>query len=722
MNNFRKIYEKLYNLKTQHILAIFIVSFLIVQFFVFYKLSDNMYTYIDKINNSYLSHVMEVAEEEIVNIYSIAYSMQKDERLPKSYINLSIQEKQKFVGEFFKYYFIPDYIDSIYIYYLNENLIFSSKESICNINEFADTEWVWMYDEQKKQNKQYVYTLYNRIIDDKNEYMTYVFEIYDKSGELPIVLAFNINKNKMFNNKAVDEDVGRVVVGHNGNIIYGENLLSEDATKEFFLNSRDIKKRTTEIKDRDKTLYVNYITADNSWQYALINNKSKITMDAYFIVFIIEIALFVLLWLFVFLIVLSNKKRMKLFYALNKISEYTNEYLKLNKNNINDDNKSDAIISAVSDMRNDFLNLQKKNVDTKKRELIIELCDSVSDQNDIISNMLELGFQIQNCKYSFIVLYRPYHKQGHNMKDVTILKTRVENVMDTIKPMYSNYICSKFDMDKIVLFIELKKQDNLDVIFKKINALNDDKINNNIFIVKGDEVNYIKDIQLCYYETIERMEKAIRKEDFELQLGIIADLFDNGENDEAIHLLTELSLKETTGEVCTQSQLRACVKIMRIAYNHKKGDNHFDEKEFLNKFSELSRKEMINRIIMMLSVFFEKNDTDKEISLIDVAKDYIENHYYEDLALTDVARRVCLSPSYFATKFKANTGMVFLEYLKRVRISKAAELLSTTNFSVMKIAEKVGYNGRNFQRVFKGEMGMTPGEYRKNEIKKSLNE
>ncbi|MOA49378.1 HTH-type transcriptional regulator YesS [compost metagenome] len=54
----------------------------------------------------------------------------------------------------------------------------------------------------------------------------------------------------------------------------------------------------------------------------------------------------------------------------------------------------------------------------------------------------------------------------------------------------------------------------------------------------------------------------------------------------------------------------------------------------------------------------------------------------------------------------------FIEYLTQLRVAKAQELLETTDLLVNEIAEQVGYNPKNFIRVFKKQVGLPPGQYR----------
>ena len=99
---------------------------------------------------------------------------------------------------------------------------------------------------------------------------------------------------------------------------------------------------------------------------------------------------------------------------------------------------------------------------------------------------------------------------------------------------------------------------------------------------------------------------------------------------------------------------------------------------------------------------------------IRLAKAYIDEHYSETVTLEDTAAKVGLSSSYFSTSFKKFEKRTFSEYLTSVRMEAAKELLATTRKTNYEIALSVGYtDDKYFCKVFKKEVGIRPGEYRK---------
>lgn len=92
---------------------------------------------------------------------------------------------------------------------------------------------------------------------------------------------------------------------------------------------------------------------------------------------------------------------------------------------------------------------------------------------------------------------------------------------------------------------------------------------------------------------------------------------------------------------------------------------------------------------------------------------YINDHYDEPITVNQLAQLENYNPTYFNDWFKQQTGFTPSQYLRNVRISKAKELLETTEFSIMEIAIMVGYSSNStLTRSFHEVMGVTPKEYR----------
>ena len=93
---------------------------------------------------------------------------------------------------------------------------------------------------------------------------------------------------------------------------------------------------------------------------------------------------------------------------------------------------------------------------------------------------------------------------------------------------------------------------------------------------------------------------------------------------------------------------------------------------------------------------------------------YLDGNYSRhDLSLNDLASRFNLSVPYISKLFKDHTQINFMDYLIRIRMEKAKELLADTDKKIAEVAEEVGYaNIHSFIRIFKKYTGCTPGDYR----------
>ena len=110
----------------------------------------------------------------------------------------------------------------------------------------------------------------------------------------------------------------------------------------------------------------------------------------------------------------------------------------------------------------------------------------------------------------------------------------------------------------------------------------------------------------------------------------------------------------------------------------------------------------------------DKNSGDRYGLLIREAQEYIaENYGNSDFSLNMIAGYIGVSPSYFSSIFKQSTGQSLIEYLTKVRIDRACELLKCTNLRTSEIGEKVGYNDPHyFSATFKKIMGQSPKDFK----------
>jgi AraC-like DNA-binding protein len=95
------------------------------------------------------------------------------------------------------------------------------------------------------------------------------------------------------------------------------------------------------------------------------------------------------------------------------------------------------------------------------------------------------------------------------------------------------------------------------------------------------------------------------------------------------------------------------------------------------------------------------------------AVSYVATNYPEKLRLATAARLCDLSPFQFSRNFKKEQGFTFRDFVVRVRIQRAAELMKYSSASVTEAAFVVGFNDLSyFARMFRRQLGVSPSHYR----------
>lgn len=103
-----------------------------------------------------------------------------------------------------------------------------------------------------------------------------------------------------------------------------------------------------------------------------------------------------------------------------------------------------------------------------------------------------------------------------------------------------------------------------------------------------------------------------------------------------------------------------------------------------------------------------------------VAKLYMDKHFVESITIQNIANEARFSKFDFIRQFRKTYGLTPYNYLKRVRLKKASELLRHSDLSVKDICFSIGYDSiSSFYGLFKNEFGSPPKEYQKECLEKA---
>ena len=129
----------------------------------------------------------------------------------------------------------------------------------------------------------------------------------------------------------------------------------------------------------------------------------------------------------------------------------------------------------------------------------------------------------------------------------------------------------------------------------------------------------------------------------------------------------------------------------------------------------LSRlQELATEICDKAFALLEMVRSDSASAQVQKAQQYIKEHYSDQkLSLNTITEHLAISTSYFSAIFKSHTGSTFVEYLTKVRMEKAKQILAFTDRRTYETAEDVGFSDPHYFSVaFKRVTGMTPKKYR----------
>ncbi|WP_320129001.1 response regulator [uncultured Sphaerochaeta sp.] len=157
-----------------------------------------------------------------------------------------------------------------------------------------------------------------------------------------------------------------------------------------------------------------------------------------------------------------------------------------------------------------------------------------------------------------------------------------------------------------------------------------------------------------------------------------------------------------------------------VEYSYSLSDFN-DDQETRNFFSEIGTlttlgkaRRWFSRLAGNIQTTISGQRQNSHIQFVEQAKALINTHFQETgFGLDEVCDSIGISPSYFSTTFKRETGFSFVQYLTNTRLSRAKELLIKTEDKTYEIARAIGFTEPNyFSFCFKRYEGCSPSQYR----------
>lgn len=235
-------------------------------------------------------------------------------------------------------------------------------------------------------------------------------------------------------------------------------------------------------------------------------------------------------------------------------------------------------------------------------------------------------------------------------------------------------------------------------------------------LIYGGNRIYGLDLVGADHETSQLVHKKV--EQAIQQLMFTLDKRDCSEIKSKIDILFEEFKKIKTPYEIEQSVYSLAIQTAYYLIKHKRASIDI---QGINEIMLLSKKmanmhnlkvELTNwllNIVESLTV----TENDPQVDRIQVAKKWIEGHLEQKITIEKIAQQVFMNPTYFCELFKNETGETVLDYVTRVRLYKAKELLLNTDDKIYEVIEKVGYvDKKHFNKLFKKFFGDSPSLFR----------
>ena len=137
---------------------------------------------------------------------------------------------------------------------------------------------------------------------------------------------------------------------------------------------------------------------------------------------------------------------------------------------------------------------------------------------------------------------------------------------------------------------------------------------------------------------------------------------------------------------------------------------------YIQKLEDLTESKAVDQLVETALVEFadrvENSKKHKYSKPINMCQNYIFNHLYENITLTQLAELTSLNPNYLSNLFKKEVGISFLQFIQQTRIEEAKNLLSYSSYTLAEISTLLNFHDQShFARIFKKFAGVTPKQF-----------
>lgn len=392
-----------------------------------------------------------------------------------------------------------------------------------------------------------------------------------------------------------------------------------------------------------------------------------------------------------------------------------------------------------------------KHLSTIRNQVLNDLMLGNKNEEEYKEELKELGIQLSKKYFKVAIIdidisYSLNFVVDSNQNQSALLCFAIYNIVNEIVSVQALGVTFQQKDRKIIIIfesnLEESMEDEIKVRCKYIQDKIKDYLDVEVFISIGEKVNNLSNIYLSYEEAYQLINysylynknsiiskyeiNSLRKEidaskHIERILAQVKRQFYQNVEVELDALLQDIKqsyLRKEEVSSIMQNIIIGGNEILKLAGIEKCDKENRDE-QWIDEFEQEDNiygafgvmKQYLNSVMNQLCEL--KEDTGKKQTLL--ALDFIEKNYQNsELTLQMICKYLSMSPSYFSTILKKETGETFIEVLTKKRMQVAKNLLRYTSLKNYEIAEKVGFSDPHyFSQTFKKYTGKTPKEYAK---------
>jgi Response regulator receiver domain./Bacterial regulatory helix-turn-helix proteins, AraC family. len=372
------------------------------------------------------------------------------------------------------------------------------------------------------------------------------------------------------------------------------------------------------------------------------------------------------------------------------------------------------------------------------------------DENFIHQKMDELQMKLSGRFFEVAIIdIDDFYLITENLSDLEKEKLRasVKIIADDVLKSWTNsggVYFSEFDFLIAVINVKKSGRKELHQLYSKIKNEIRDRLNLTVTIGVSDMCSGILNLSEAYNKALTALRSKVFKgknkvlyyEDSKRQnpLPVIYPSEDEKELLDSLKTMKIDKINSVIEKICTNLSNHAadekevkniCLRLIIIAtsvletlgVNYRKNSViDFDPYREIEKYETIADIEAwLKQIFSNFVDALQNYKNEKYSGIAKIAIQYIEENYFKDINVQQLAAVTCVTPNYFSRVFKRETGKSFTEWLNTVRIEMAKMYLKDPKLRIYEVADKVGYNDyKIFNFNFKKYAGCTPKEYREN--------